>query len=148
MASRIHASVSFRSASDCSGGMGGSCAGGGVWSQVTTGGGVGTATGRVELFLHAGRALAHSAISSRLGQVDRADFFGGVIGGGLDFRELGVERDVQVDAGGGGIGGALRRFRLFRMGGDGVGGQDLLAAGFELARAVVLQAAEIGRAHV
>src|SRR6185312_13373781 len=140
MASRIHASVFFRSARDCSGGIAGSCAGGGVWSQVTTGGGVGTPTGRVELFLHAGRALAHSATSSSLGQVDRADFFGGVMCGCLDFRQLGVERDVEVDAGGGGGGGALVRLLASGSRGGRIGGQDLLAASLELARAVLPQA--------
>ena len=88
----IHASPLGRSAALRSHGTFGSWRAAGVWSQVTSGGGVGRGDGRVELLLHAGRASAISTTSkSRRGQVDGADALGGVMAGDLDRGQLGLD---------------------------------------------------------
>lgn len=88
----IHASASARSAALRSHGTLGSILAGGVRSHVTTGGGVGSVDGLVELGLHAVRATALSSNSSRLRQVDGVDRRAGVIAAYLNCGE----RYVQV----------------------------------------------------
>src|SRR5574337_1285520 len=125
----------------CSGGvvMGGRrgiTAAGWVWSQLTTGGGVGTGTGRVELGLHAGRTHAHSVRTSRRGKVDGVDLVDGGMGGYLDFRQREVELTVQRGADDGGVGGALVGLLTGLLRGDSVLCDDFGAAGLVLALAI------------